>query len=130
MAEPEDPNKSKAPAGATPAGAAPAVISLAIKDPKVLYASYMPFLEGGGLFIPTKKPFNIGDNLSLVISLLSEEKKYPIDGKVVWITPIKANNMVPGVGVQFRGTAAAELNAKIEQALTIFATSGERTNTM
>ena len=128
MAEAEDPNKSKAPAGAAPA--APAVISLAIKDPKVLYASYMPFLEGGGLFIPTKKPFNIGDNLSLVISLLSEEKKYPIDGKVVWITPIKANNMVPGVGVQFSGTAAAELNAKIEQALTIFATSGERTNTM
>jgi type IV pilus assembly protein PilZ len=134
MADQEDPNKSKVatPVTATTTPAAPAtpVISLAIKDPKVLYASYMPFVEKGGLFIPSRKQFSIGDSLSLVISLLSEDKKFPVDGKVVWITPAKANNMAPGVGVQFNGASAAELAAKIEQALVVFSTSGERTNTM
>ena len=128
MAEQEDPNKSKT--AAPVASAPPSVISLSIKDPKVLYASYMPFLERGGLFIPSRKQFNIGDSLSLVISLLNEDKKFPVDGKVVWVTPAKANNMAPGVGVQFSGAAAAELSAKIEQALVIFSTSTERTNTM
>ena len=34
------------------------VLSLAIKEKAALYAAYMPFLKGGGLFIPTSKPFN------------------------------------------------------------------------
>ena len=113
----DDPNKSK-------------VLSLAIKDLAVLYAAYMPFVDGGGLFIPTKKVFNMGDRLSLLISLMTEEKKYPVEVKVIWITPDKAhNNMAPGVGVQFSGASAAELCAKIEQLL-IGTSSTNRTNTM
>ena len=109
----------------------PPVLSLAIKDLKVLYAAYMPFVDNGGLFIPTKKQFNMGDKISLLISLMSEDKKYPIEGKVVWITPEKVhNNMAPGIGVQFIGALAGELAGKIEKLLTSMAASTERTNTM
>ncbi|HYD33587.1 MAG TPA: pilus assembly protein PilZ, partial [Methylophilaceae bacterium] len=31
----------------------PGVLSLAIKEKAALYAAYMPFVKGGGLFIPT-----------------------------------------------------------------------------
>lgn len=109
----------------------PPVLSLAIKDLKVLYAAYMPFIDNGGLFIPTKKQFNMGDKISLLISLMNEDKKYPIEGKVVWITPEKVhNNMAPGIGVQFMGALAGELAGKIEKLLTGMAASTERTNTM
>lgn len=115
----------------TPAASTPPVISLSIKDLKVLYVAYMPYVDGGGLFIPTKKVFKMGENLSLLLSLMNEEKKYSVNGKVVWITPDKAhNNMVPGVGVQFSGLNAISLAAKIEQLLSAMAISADRTNTM
>lgn len=111
--------------------AEPPVLSLAIKDVKVLYAAYMPFVDNGGLFIPTKKEFKMGDKISLLISLMSEEKKFSIEGKIIWITPEKVhNNMAPGIGVQFGGTMAGELAGKIEKLLTSMAASTERTNTM
>ena len=129
MADQEESNKS--PDKNTDKIAEPQILSLAIKDLKVLYAAYMPFVDGGGLFIPTKKQFNMGDKLSLLISLMNEDKKYPVDGKVIWITPEKVhNNMAPGVGVQFGGPMSAELSGKIERLLTTMGVSNERTNTM
>ncbi|MFN2350226.1 MAG: pilus assembly protein PilZ, partial [Thioalkalivibrio sp.] len=37
------------------------ILSLAIKDKNSLYAAYMPFVKNGGLFIPTQKPYKLGD---------------------------------------------------------------------
>ena len=39
------------------------ILSLAIKDKAVLYSAYMPFLENGGLFVPTNKSYSIGDDV-------------------------------------------------------------------
>jgi len=39
----------------------PSVLSLTIKERAALYAAYMPFIQGGGLFIPTDKDFSIGE---------------------------------------------------------------------
>ena len=36
------------------------LLSLAIRDKNALYASYMTFVRGGGLFIPTTKPYKQG----------------------------------------------------------------------
>ena len=38
----------------------PGVLSLAIKEKSALYAAFMPYVKGGGLFIPTNKIFKIG----------------------------------------------------------------------
>lgn len=111
------------------AAAAPKVISLAIKDPAVLYSAYMQFVSKGGLFIPTKKAFNMGDMLSLVISI-DDTAKYPIDGKVVWITPSNSSSRTPGIGVQFTGSNAEELSKKIQNALIGKVNNSDRTNTM
>lgn len=78
------------------------ILSLAIKDKAVLYAAYMPYVKNGGLFIPTKKKYDLGDEVFMLLNLMEEPEKIPVAGKVVWITPPGAQgNRAAGVGVQF-----------------------------
>jgi len=107
----------------------PKVLSLAIKDLKVLYTAYMPFVINGGLFIPTKKSFNMGDSLPLLLSFMEESNKYSVLCKVIWITPGNSTNRVPGIGVQFTGSNAMEISNKIKGLLSNMQ-SNEITNTM
>jgi len=80
----------------------PGVLSLSIKEKSALYAAYMPYLKGGGIFIPTNKPYRLGDEVFMLLSLMEDPNKLPVAGRVVWITPEGAQgNKVQGVGVQF-----------------------------
>ncbi|MFT5642645.1 MAG: type IV pilus assembly protein PilZ [Janthinobacterium sp.] len=80
----------------------PSVLSLAIKEKAALYAAYMPFLKHGGMFVATPKPFHIGDEVYLILTLMDDQSKYPIAGQVAWITPAGANkNKAQGIGVHF-----------------------------
>lgn len=80
------------------------ILSLTIKDKAVLYAAYMPFVEHGGLFIPTNKTYSLGDEVFMLLSLMDEPEKIPVAGKVVWITPKRAQgSRATGIGVQFNG---------------------------
>ena len=63
------------------------ILSLTIKDKAVLYAAYMPFIQGGGLFIPTNKQYQLGDEVFMLLKLMDEPEKIPVAGKVVWVTP-------------------------------------------
>ncbi len=83
-------------------GAGKGILSLTIKDKAVLYAAYMPFVQGGGLFIPTSKAYKLGDEVFMLLSLMDEPEKIPLAGKVVWMTPKGAQgNRAAGIGVQF-----------------------------
>lgn len=108
----------------------PKILSLSIKDLKVLYTAFMPFISQGGLFIPTKKSFNMGDILPLMISLMDENIKYSVNGKVIWITPNNVHNRTPGIGVQFVGENADKLYKKITNMLDKYSSNKEPTNTM
>lgn len=82
--------------------ARPGVLSLSIKEKSALYAAYMPYIKGGGIFIPTNKPYRLGDEVFMLLSLMEDPNKLPVAGRVVWITPDGAQgNKVQGVGVQF-----------------------------
>jgi len=83
-------------------GVGQGILSLTIKDTSVLYSSYMPYVENGGLFIPTHKKYQLGDEVFVLLTLLDEPEKIPISGKVIWITPKGAQgNRSAGIGVQF-----------------------------
>ncbi|WP_020210563.1 PilZ domain-containing protein [Gilvimarinus chinensis] len=83
-------------------GARNGILSLTIKDKAVLYAAYMPFVQNGGLFIPTGKPYKLGDEVFMLLNLMDEPEKIPVAGKVVWVTPKGAQgNRAAGIGVQF-----------------------------
>ena len=70
-ASPVDPNTVPAPV----AVARPTVLSLAIKEKAALYAAYMPFLKNGGMFVPTNKPYKIGDESDVVRQQLLNDAK-------------------------------------------------------
>ena len=106
------------------------ILSLTIKDKAVLYSAYMPFLTNGGLFVPTNKSYDIGDEVFMLLTLMDEQEKIPIAGKVVWVTPWGAQgNRTAGIGVQFSEQDAAA-NAKIENHLAGSLSSDRPTHTM
>ena len=78
----------------------PSVMSLAIKDRAGLYAAYMPFVEGGGIFVPGARPCQLGDEVFLLLTLMQDDTRYPVAGKVAWIMPAGSNRSA-GIGVQF-----------------------------
>ncbi|MGB5338232.1 MAG: PilZ domain-containing protein [Gammaproteobacteria bacterium] len=98
-------------------GSAPrqGILSLTIKDKSALYAAYMPFVRGGGLFVPTKKSYRIGDEVFMLLTLMEETDKIPVAGKIVWITPVGAQgNRAAGIGVQFSDQDDGAARNKIE----------------
>lgn len=108
-----------------------AVISIAIKDKQALYMSYMPFIESGGLFVPTKKDYNLGDEMFLLVKIMDEIEPIHISGKVVWISPPGAlGNRPRGVGIQFLGDDAKKTVHLIETKLGASASLTRPTHTM
>ena len=78
------------------------ILSLTIKDRAVLYAAYMPFARHGGLFVPSNKKYELGEEVFILLALMEELEKIPINGKVVWVTPKGAQgNRQAGIGVKF-----------------------------
>jgi type IV pilus assembly protein PilZ len=91
------------------------ILSLTIKDKSALYAAYMPFVQGGGLFIPTKKSYMLGDEVFMLLTLMDETEKIPVAGKIIWITPVGAQgNRAAGIGVQFSDQDDGAARNKIE----------------
>lgn len=106
------------------------ILSLTIKEKSVLYAGYMPYIQGGGLFIATGKQYQLGDEVFMLLKLMDEPEKIPVAGKVVWITPKGAQgNKVAGIGVQFIGDDFIAKN-KMETFLAGALSSDRVTNTM
>ncbi|MBT9590532.1 MAG: PilZ domain-containing protein [Thiobacillus sp.] len=80
----------------------PGVLSLSIKEKSALFAAYMPFIKGGGLFIPTNKSYKMGEEVFMLLTLMEDPAKLPVSGKVIWVTPNGAHGgRTQGVGVQF-----------------------------
>jgi len=106
------------------------ILSLTIRDKAVLYAAYMPFIKDGGLFVPTTKPYKVGDEVFMLLSLMEEAEKLPVAGRVVWVTPRGAqSNRAAGIGVQFIGDDNTA-NKKIEAYLVGIMESDKPTHTM
>lgn len=113
-------------------GAKQGILSLALKDKAALYAAYMPYVKGGGIFIPTPRKYALGDEVFVLLSLMEEKDRLPVAGKVVWITPSGSQgNRVAGIGIQFADTAEADAaKTKIETLLAGTLDSDKFTQTM
>jgi len=108
------------------------ILSLAIKDKGALYNAYMPFVRGGGIFVPTPKRYSLGDDVFILLTLMEDADRLPIAGKVIWITPAGAQGTrVAGIGVQFNESHESDTaRTKIEAALAGMANSDRPTHTM
>jgi type IV pilus assembly protein PilZ len=103
-------------AGTTPR---PSVIQLAIKEKAALYAAYIGAFTEGGVFIPSSKDYKLGDDVYVLITLPEDTQRYPVAGKVAWITPAKAaGSRTQGIGIRFPMDEKSKLlKIKIEQLL-------------
>lgn len=119
-----------------PPGSRAGMLSVAVKDKGALYGAYMPFLKNGGLFIAVPNNFNagaefqMGSEVFILLSLIDDPQRIPVAGKVVWVTPERAEgNRIPGFGVQFNDIEGVA-NKKIEAILAGAQESGRPTHTM
>lgn len=97
----------------------PSVVQLAIKEKGALYAAYIPLFTEGGMFIPTTRDYKLGDDIYVLLTLPEDTQRYPIAGRVAWVTPPRAaGNRTQGVGIQFpKDEKSRQLKARIEEIL-------------
>ena len=117
---------------ASPAAARPSVIQLAIKEKAALYAAFIPLFKEGGVFIPTAREYQLGADVYVLMTLPEDSQRYPIAGKVAWVTPARAaGNRTQGVGVRFPNDEKSRLlKLKIEEILGVHLASDRPTQTM
>ncbi len=108
------------------------VLSLNINSKSALYAAYMPFMKGGGLFIPTNRNYASGDEVFMLLQLMDDPARLAVKGKVAWITPANAqSNRTQGIGVQFAPDEGGNVvKLKIEQVLGAALSSSRPTHTL
>jgi type IV pilus assembly protein PilZ len=115
-----------------PVAPRPSVIQLAIKEKAALYAAYIPMFTEGGIFIPTNREYKLGDDVYVLLSLPEDPQRYPVAGKVAWVTPARAaGNRTQGVGIRFPADEKSKLlKLKIEEALGAHLASERPTQTL
>ena len=125
---------SPTPSASPPAAATarPSVVQLAIKEKAALYAAYIPLLKEGGVFIPTARDYKLGDDVYVLLTLPEDTQRYPVAGKVAWVTPARAaGNRTQGVGVRFPSDEKSHLlKLKIEEILGAHLASDRPTQTI
>ena len=110
----------------------PSVIQLSIKEKAALYAAYIPLFAEGGVFIPTAREYALGDDVYVLLSLPEDMQRYPVAGKVAWVTPAKAaGGRTQGVGITFpKDDKSRALKHKIEEILGAHLASERPTQTI
>jgi type IV pilus assembly protein PilZ len=108
------------------------VIQLVFREKGALYAAYVPLLMDGGLFVPTAREYRLGEDIYLLLSLPDDPQRYPVAGKVAWITPANASGgRTQGVGVRFPNDEKTRvLKNKIEEMLGTTLQSAKPTQTI
>lgn len=114
------------------ASSRPSVIQLSIKEKAALYAAYIPLFTEGGIFIPSSRDYRIGDDVYVLLSLPDDPQRYPVAGKVAWVTPAKAQGgRTQGVGIRFPADEKSRvLKIKIEEILGASLGSDRATQTL
>lgn len=90
------------------------ILQLRLESKPVIYASYMSFLEYGGVFLPTDDKFDMGEEILLVLELvgLGKTEKIFIKTNVCWINANpSASGRPKGIGLAF-GSDDSGLKAK------------------
>jgi type IV pilus assembly protein PilZ len=110
----------------------PSVIQLVFREKGALYAAFIPTLADGGLFVPTTREYRLGEDIYLLLSLPDDPQRYPVAGKVAWITPANASGgRTQGVGVRFpQDEKTRVLRLKIEELLGTALQSAKPTQTI
>ena len=120
------------PSTSSSAATRPSIIQLTIKEKAALYAAYIPLFKEGGIFVSSTRDYQLGDDVYVLLTLPDDTQRYPVAGKVAWITPGRAaGNRTQGIGVRFpSGEKSQQLKTIIEDMLGTLLSSDRPTQTM
>ena len=106
------------------------MLALSIRDLGILHAYYMPFIRNGGLFIPTQRAYNLGDEVFVLLQLMNESERIPVVGKIILLMPHQADHQrSQGVGIQFDEDEGQLIRARIETYLAGYDGGAQATQT-
>lgn len=77
------------------------IITCNITDTTMLYSSYLPFVVNGGIFVPSARPHQIGEDVFVAFTLPGSPDRYPLNGKVIWINHKSMGSRPAGFAIQF-----------------------------
>jgi len=107
------------------------IILFSITDRGALYSSYMSFVNNGGVFVPTGRAYELGDEVFVLLQMMDNPNMMPVKGHVVWVTSAGAQgNKTPGIGVQFSEEDNGRTRSSIEEILAASIQSERPTQTM
>lgn len=106
------------------------IIQHRMADKETLQASYMPFVTGGGLFIPSKMAVKLGQKLLVIATLPEQSQQYPVTGQVIWISPRRNGNKPQGFAIQIGGEKGIAFRSEAERFLAGSLTADKPTYTM
>ncbi len=110
----------------------PGVFTLVIRSKSALYAAWMPLLKGGGIFLPSTRAHALGEEVLILLTLLDDPNKIPLQGHIAWINPAHSTGNRPqGIGAQLSDSEIArELKKKVEGLLAGALQSSRPTHTI
>lgn len=106
------------------------IIQTNIPDLETLYLSYMPYVVDGGLFIPSKQPVQMGEEIFVLATLPEQSQKIPLTGKVIWISQKQNGVKLQGFGIQLSGEKGLYYKAEAERLLAGLKSSNRNSYTM
>ncbi len=89
------------------------ILTCHIENLNVLYASYLPFVKNGAVFVPSERIHELGSDVFVAVTLPGSSERMPLNGKVVWVNHKSQAGRPAGFAVQF-GTDEVGLRLKNE----------------
>ena len=110
----------------------PGVFTLVVRSKSALYAAWIPLLKNGGIFLPSNRSHSLGEEVLILLTLLGDSNKIPLQGNVAWINPApSAGNRPQGIGVQLQDSEVTrELRKKLDGLLAGALQSSRPTHTI
>ena len=106
------------------------IINFPIRELTQLQASYMPFVNGGGLFIPSQRTASLGDDIFVVTTLPQSSERIPLTGKVIWISTKASAARPAGFAIALQGEEGIRFKEAAEKLLAGLLNSEQPTYTM
>ena len=95
----------------------PGFYSLVLGDSESVRRAWLPFLEPGGLFVPTRREHVLGEELVLLVQL-PDNTKQSFAGRVAWISAAETSGgRRRGIGVALEDSEGRALMSEFRNNL-------------
>ncbi|MFT4020709.1 MAG: PilZ domain-containing protein [Acinetobacter sp.] len=107
-----------------------AIVHANIVDRAMLQACYMPFVDGGGLFIASNQKVSLGQSIFVLATLPEQSQKIPLTGKIIWISHKQSGLKPQGFAIQLSGEKGGYYRNEAEKLLAGSLVSQQQNYTM